>query len=74
MEASDGDKVEAREILGKVLGSLSSANRSLFLLKEVQGLSISELAEMFSLSEDAVKSRLKRIRKSLKEAINDITG
>ena len=39
--------------------------RSLILLREAQGLSYAELANVFSCSEDSIKGSLKRARRKL---------
>ena len=44
--------------------------REVFLLKDVEGLSYEEIAELTGLSVPAVKSRLHRARLALREAIN----
>jgi RNA polymerase sigma-70 factor (ECF subfamily) len=62
---------ERRELgatLGEALMSLSRTDRLAFLLS-VEGLTSVEIAERFSLSHDAVRSRLKRVRKILRAAL-----
>jgi RNA polymerase sigma factor (sigma-70 family) len=62
---------ERRELgatLSAALMSLSRTDRLAFLLS-VEGVSSVEIAEQFSLTHDAVRSRLKRARKVLREAL-----
>ncbi len=62
---------ERRELgaaLTAALMSLSRTDRLAFLLS-VEGVSSVEIAEQFSLTHDAVRSRLKRARKVLREAL-----
>lgn len=62
---------ERRELgaaLGEALMSLSRTDRLAFLLS-AEGVTSVEIAERFSLSHDAVRSRLKRVRKLLREAL-----
>lgn len=64
---------ERRELgaaLGEALMSLSRTDRLAFLLA-AEGFSSVEIAERFSLSHDAVRSRLKRARKMLREALKN---
>ena len=49
---------------------LPAGYREVFLLKDVEGLSYEEIAELTHLSVPAVKSRLHRARLALREAIN----
>ena len=61
---------ELREILAKALRGLSSNYRTVFLLRDVEGLSIEETAEVLNLSISAVKARLMRARLRLRERLN----
>ena len=61
---------ELREILGKALRGLSSNYRTVFLLRDVEGLTIEETAEVLNLSISAVKARLMRARLRLRERLN----
>jgi len=67
---------ELQTLLGERLGLLAAAlrevpepGRSLFLLHEGEDRSLAELAARFSLTEEAVKSRLKRIRARLRKQL-----
>jgi RNA polymerase sigma-70 factor (ECF subfamily) len=60
------------ELLGKMdeaLGNLSEALRVVFVLRDIDGLSTAETAEVLDLSETAVKSRLHRARLALREQL-----
>ena len=50
--------------------SLPEGYREVFLLKDVEGLSYEEIAEMMAISVPAVKSRLHRARLALREKID----
>ena len=74
--ASDSRSAEAMmeikgelERVGAALRSLPEVNRNLIYLREGENLSIKELAAQFDLSQEAVKSRLKRARVQLREAL-----
>ena len=60
---------EFREILIKCLGSLQPALRVVFVLRDIEELSISETCEALSLSATAVKSRLFRARLRLRQRL-----
>jgi DNA-directed RNA polymerase specialized sigma24 family protein len=44
--------------------------RTVFVLRDVEGLSIAQTAEMLNLSQPAVKARLWRVRQHLRERLN----
>ena len=60
-------------ILRKSLGKLSLKLRTAMILKEIEGLSYEEMAEILDVSTGTVKSRISRARKELKELIKKIT-
>jgi RNA polymerase sigma-70 factor (ECF subfamily) len=60
---------EFREILIKCLGSLQPALRAVFVLRDIEDLSINETSEALNLSAVAVKSRLFRARLRLRERL-----
>ena len=60
---------EFREILIKCLGRLQPALRVVFVLRDIEELSISETCEALGLSEVTVKSRLFRARLQLRETL-----
>lgn len=54
-----------RDLVFRLLDSLSLADRSMLLLKEVEGYSLGELAQMHGMNENAIKVRLFRVRRKL---------
>lgn len=58
---------EARHHLDLGIEKLSLALKSVFILRDVEGLSIKETAEILEISESAVKIRLHRARMQLRE-------
>src|SRR6266851_7310563 len=60
---------ELGDILKKTIQGLSPAFRTVFVLRDVEGLSTEETAEMLDLSVPAVKSRLLRARLQLRERL-----
>jgi len=61
---------EGRAYLDKAMTSLPYNLRVVFLLREIEGLSSREVAEVLNLSETAVKTRLSRARLHLREDLS----
>src|SRR3954466_15653031 len=61
---------ELKEILGKTVQGLPPSFRTVFVLRDVEGLSTEETADALDLSIPAVKSRLLRARLQLRERLN----
>jgi RNA polymerase sigma-70 factor (ECF subfamily) len=60
---------ELREILSRTIQGLPTSFRTVFVLRDVEGLSTEETAEALELSIPAVKSRLLRARLQLRERL-----
>lgn len=65
---------ESREYLDQAVESLPETMRIVFLLRDVEGLSTRETAEVLDLSESAVKTRLSRARLKLREELSTYFG
>ncbi|MDR3764720.1 MAG: RNA polymerase sigma factor [Acidobacteriota bacterium] len=63
-------QAELKEILGKTIQGLPPSFRTVFVLRDVEGLSTEETASALELSVPAVKSRLLRARLQLRERLN----
>ena len=61
---------ELNRILAKTIGGLPGGFRTVFVLRDIEGLSTEETAEALQLSVPAVKSRLLRARLQLRERLN----
>ncbi len=59
-------QAELLEKMDQALANLSETLRSVFVLREIQGLSTAQTAEVLDLSQTAVKSRLRRARLALR--------
>ena len=77
MEASDpavdpsapiDQNLAQRDLVVKLLGKVSAEDRNLILLKEVEGHSVEELAEMTGMNENTIKVKLFRARQKLVKA------
>jgi RNA polymerase sigma-70 factor, ECF subfamily len=60
---------EGRKQLNRAVQTLSPALRAVFLLRDVEGLSVRETAETLGVSEAVVKTRLLRARLRLREEL-----
>ena len=63
-------QAELKDILSKTIQGLPPGFRTVFVLRDVEGLSTEETAEALNLSIPAVKSRLLRARLQLRERLN----
>lgn len=61
---------EMRRVMDAAVGALPEALRSVFVLRDVNGLSTAQAAQVLGLSEEAVKSRLLRARLALREKLS----
>jgi len=77
MEASDpavdpslpaDERLAQRDLAMKLLSKVSEEDRSLILLKEVEGHSVEELAQMTGMNENTIKVKLFRTRQKLLKA------
>jgi len=75
MEASEPDRKQAvddqlaqQDLVIKLLSKVSQEDRSLMLLKEVEGHSVEELARMTGMNENTIKVKLFRTRQKLLKA------
>jgi RNA polymerase sigma-70 factor (ECF subfamily) len=62
-------RTELRQALQRALASLDQKYREVFVMRDVQNLSITETAETLGISEAAVKTRLLRARLQMREAL-----
>ena len=56
-----------RDLVTKLLSKISDEDRSLILLKEVEGHSVEELSQMTGMNENTIKVKLFRARQKLGE-------
>lgn len=63
------ERAEVQRLLDEALAQLDEKHRMVFLLRDVDGLSIAETAEALGLSEANVKVRLLRARLQLRERL-----
>jgi RNA polymerase sigma-70 factor, ECF subfamily len=65
---------ELRGLLEWAIDALPDGMREVFVLREVEGLSTSEVAECLGVSDDVVKTRLSRGRAMLRRLLMERTG
>jgi RNA polymerase sigma-70 factor (ECF subfamily) len=65
---------ETRAELDQAIKQLPQSLKSVFLLRDVEGLSIKETADALNLTETAVKTRLLRARLRLREILSEYFG
>jgi RNA polymerase sigma-70 factor (ECF subfamily) len=65
---------ELRDILRRTLQELQPGLRVVFVLRDIEGLSIDETAEVLGLTAVAVKARLRRARLQLRERLTSYFG
>jgi RNA polymerase sigma-70 factor, ECF subfamily len=66
--------VELKMVLEKAVDALSGDYRSVFMLREIEGLSTAETAECLEISEENVKTRLHRARAALQRELDLLVG
>lgn len=66
--AAVDDRLENRDYLVKLLSKVSEEERMLLIQKEVEGLTVQELAEMTGINENTIKVKLFRARQKLVKA------
>jgi len=62
---------EVMELLEKALGELSEIYRSVFILRDVEQLSIKETSKILNITEENVKIRLRRARQFLRDKLDE---
>jgi len=68
------EKKEIRIAVQKALDSLSAKYREIFILRDVQHLSVAETAKVLGLSMPAVKTQLHRARLHMREQLTPVFG
>lgn len=73
-QLSDGrqdasEQLASRERVEQLLGCLEERDRSMLVLKEVQGFSVDEIAELMEINANTVKVRLFRARQRIAESL-----
>ncbi len=64
----------ARDLVTRLLDRLAPADRTLLVLKEIEGLSLKELEQIYEVNTNALKVRLFRSRKRALQALAQLQG
>ncbi len=67
-----GDAIAARDLVDKILASLSPEDRSLILMVDLEGRSLQEIADTTGWSISKIKMRLFRVRPQLRQLIQKL--
>ena len=65
---------ELRTLIETAVDSLGDGYREVFMLRQVQGLSTAETADILGVSEEVVKTRLSRARHAIQQNLLEQTG
>jgi RNA polymerase sigma-70 factor (ECF subfamily) len=71
LSSDEGRKQKARELVDSLLADVSEQDRMLLILKEVEGLSLKELEQIYQVKENALKVRLFRARQRVLKAYEE---
>lgn len=69
MQLEEENQELLKKTLERVIDQLSPENKIVFILKEIEGLSIREISESIGISESNVKVRIHRAKLNLKKAL-----
>jgi RNA polymerase sigma-70 factor (ECF subfamily) len=72
--ASLAEKAELRQLLDEAVAELDERHRLVFVLRDIEGLSVRETAEALGLTEANTKVRLLRARLHLRERLTRVLG
>ena len=73
VEPSRTNNYEIKELIDKGLARLPEQQRSIILLRDLEGYNYKEIGEILDLSESQVKVYLFRARKKMKDMLKDLT-
>jgi len=65
---------EVRVLIDQALGELDDKYRTVFVLRDIEGFSVKETADLLEISEANVKARLLRARLALRERLTRVFG
>ncbi len=70
----DWESESRKQLVHRALQTLSTINREIIMLKDMQGLALEEIAEMLEIPLGTAKSRSNRARIELAQAVLDLGG
>lgn len=72
-QTEEGEKRRVRDTVNSLLASVSEEDRILLTLKEVEGLSLKELEQIYHVNENSLKVRLFRARQRVLKNVKGVT-
>lgn len=72
-QSEEGEKHRVRDTVHSLLAAVSAEDRILLTLKEVEGLSLRELEQIYHVSENSLKVRLFRARQRVLKNVKGVT-
>ena len=72
-QSEEGEKNRVRDTVQSLLSSVSAEDRILLTLKEVEGLSLKELEQVYHVNENSLKVRLFRARQRVLKNVKGVT-
>jgi len=72
-QTEEGEKHRVRDTVQSLLASVSEEDRILLTLKEVEGLSLKELEQIYHVNENSLKVRLFRARQRVLKNVKGVT-
>jgi RNA polymerase sigma-70 factor, ECF subfamily len=72
-QTEEGEKRRVRDTVNSLLASVSEEDRILLTLKEVEGLSLKELEQIYHVNENSLKVRLFRARQRVLKNMKGVT-
>jgi RNA polymerase sigma-70 factor, ECF subfamily len=71
---SDAQRAEIRRLLERAVDDLPDSFRIVFVLREIEQMSVDETASQLGIVPETVKTRLHRARRMLREALQEKLG
>ncbi len=65
------EKNELKEVVQKAISKLSNEHKAVIILRDIEGYSYSDIANLLGIEEGTVKSRISRARDILKKLLHD---
>ena len=72
-QTEEGERHRVRDTVQSLLASVSEEDRILLTLKEVEGLSLKELEQIYHVNENSLKVRLFRARQRVLKNVKGVT-